>query len=109
MLRYAGAAWRNTPFWKRIASNDLPDSLQNRIELFRSRGRVHLDEHETFDRDAWVGALLAAELWPAGYDPLLDSMDAQQLQQHFTRMKVAIAQAVQAMPEHRDYISQQLA
>jgi hypothetical protein len=36
-------------------------------------------------------------------------MDAQQLQQHFTRMKVAIARAVQAMPEHRDYISKQLA
>ena len=109
MLRYIGATWRSTPFWKRVASSDRPDSLENRIELFRSRGRVHLDEHETFDRDAWVGAFLAAELWPAGYDPLLDSLDAQQLQQHFTRMKVTIAQAVQAMPGHRDFISKQLA
>lgn len=105
MLRYLKASWRSAPFWHRMANMSLPDSLAARIELFRSRGRVAPAEQDIFPRETWVAALLAAEQWPRGYDPLLDSMDSNQLQQHFANMKVAIAQAVQKMPAHREYLS----
>jgi tryptophan halogenase len=105
ILRYLKAGWRTGPFWQRMADITLPDSLAARIELFRSRGRIVPGEQDIFPRETWVAALLAAEQWPRGYDPLLDSMDSSQLQQHFANMKVAIAQAVHKMPAHREYLS----
>lgn len=104
LLHYLSANWRKSELWKASAAAALPSSLQNRIDLFRSRGRVWLEEHETFGREFWAAAFFAAELWPRGYDPLLDSMNAGQLQQHFANMKHAILQAVQQMPDHRDYL-----
>jgi tryptophan halogenase len=105
MLRYLKAGWRAAPFWRRAGSEALPDSLAARIELFRSRGRFVPGENDIYPRETWVAALLAAEQWPRGYDPLLDSMDSGQLQQHFANMKIAIAQAVQQMPAHREYLA----
>lgn len=105
MLRYLGTGWRPARLWQRMAGHALPDSLADRIELFRSRGRFALDEEGVFPRETWIAALVAAEQWPRGYDPLLDSMSSTRLQQHFANMKVAIAQAVQQMPAHRDYLA----
>jgi tryptophan halogenase len=105
MLRYLGTGWRPAQLWQRVAGHALPDSLAGRIELFRSRGRFTADEEGVFPRETWIAALLAAEQWPRGYDPLLDSMSWSRLQQHFARMKVVIAQAVQQMPAHRDYLA----
>jgi len=105
MLRYLKAGWRPAPFWQRMANITPPDSLAATLELFRSRGRVVAGEQDIFPRETRVAALLAAEQWPRGYDPLLDSMDSSQLQQHFANMKVAIAQVVQKMPAHREYLS----
>ena len=104
LLHYLSANWRSSEFWEALRDRPLPDSLQHRIELFCSRGRVWLDEHEVFPREAWAAAFFAAELWPRGYDPLLDSMNSAQLQQHFANMKQAILQAVHQMPDHRDYL-----
>lgn len=105
LLHYLSANWRQSDFWKATTMATMPASLQNRIDLFCSHGRVWLDEHETFPREFWAAAFIAAELWPRGYDPLLDSMNAGQLQQHFANMKHAILQAVQQMPDHRDYLA----
>jgi tryptophan halogenase len=101
VLHYLSANWRQSDFWQ--AGTKIPESLQGRLDLFQSRGRVWLGEHETFPRETWAAAFLAAEIWPRGYDPLLDSMNAGQLQQHFANMKHAILQAVHQMPDHRDY------
>lgn len=105
-LRYVNAGWPESPFWQRVELQVLPDTLESRLALYRSRGRVLLGEYETWPWETWLAAFNAADVQPEGYDPLLDSMGAAQLQQHFANMKVAVAQAVAEMPGHRDYLKQ---
>jgi len=106
LLHYHSARWRDTPFWNAARECEMPDSLQRRIELFAGSGRVWLEEHETFRRDTWAAAYLAAGITPRAYDPLLDSADDAQVQQHFANMRRAIQGAVRLMPNHRDYLAQ---
>ena len=103
-LNYLVSEWRDSPFWKLGSGADANPSLTERVELFRSRGRVTLREHETFDRDGWVAALLSVGVLPEGYDPLLDSMELPALRAHFDTMLAAIGRAVQGMPTQRDYL-----
>ena len=105
LLHYHSAQWRKTAFWQAAKEHEIPDSLRERKELFASCGRIWLEEHETFPRDTWAAAFLAAGITPRAYDPMLDSMDEEQLQQHFSSMRRAIRVAVRQMPNHREYLA----
>ena len=106
LLHYHSAQWRDTPFWHAARDAEKPDSLRRRIELFSSSGRISLEEHETFGRDTWAAAFFAAGITPRTYDPLLDLMNDQQVEQHFSNMRLAIQNAVRQMPNHREYLTQ---
>ena len=104
ILRYlAVSRWRRTPFWQRVGTIEPPESLAAKLELFRSRGRLRLDEYDPFGRDTWVAALVAAGVRPAGFDPLLARMENADLEAHFGRMRKSIIEAIEAMPPQRDY------
>lgn len=107
-LNYVASEWRDTPFWKLSRGSDANAQLVQRIELFESRGRVLLCEHESFDRDGWVAALLSAGIRPRGYDPLLDSMDLAELRAHFGTMRAAIQRSIQSWPTQREYLDELL-
>ena len=105
-LNYVASEWRDAPFWKLSRGAEANTALAERVALFQSRGRVLLREHESFDRDGWVAALLSAGISPNGYDPLLDSMDLAELKAHFGAMRSAIRQAIEAWPTQREYLDQ---
>jgi len=106
LLHYYAAQWRDTPFWNATREHEKPDSLRQRIELFASSSRVRLEEHETFRRDTWAAAFLAAGITPRAYDPLLDLVNDEQIQQYFSNMRRAIQEAVRKMPNHREHLAQ---
>lgn len=103
-LHYLAAAWRQTPFWQHATSTAQPESLRLRIDLFRSRGHLELEDHPAFPAESWVAALLSADIWPAGYHGLLDFMDAAKLNEHYEQMRQAMLADVSRMPEHRAYL-----
>lgn len=106
LLHYHSSRWRDTPFWNAVEDLEQPESLQRRIELFASSGRIWLEEHETFPRDTWAAAFLAAGITPRAYHPLLDLMNDEQIQQRFSNMRRAIQVAVRQMPHHREFLAQ---
>jgi tryptophan halogenase len=106
LLHYYAAQWRETPFWNATREREKPDSLAHRLELFASSSRIWLEEHETFRRDTWAAAFLAAGITPRAYDPLLDLMNDKQIQQYFSNMRRAIQEAVRLMPNHREHLAQ---
>ena len=108
-VNYLSSEWRDTAFWKLSRGADANTSLTERVELFRSHGRVRLREHETFDRDGWVAALLSAGVEPDAYDPMLDSMNLEKLKAHFAAMHAAIVEAIGELPSQRDYLDRLLA
>ena len=106
MIDYYASEWRGSRFWRRARGSDTLESFKARLDLFRSRGRIRLEEHESYPREGWVSAFLAADIWPDGYDPLLDSMKVVELRSHFEAMRSAIRQAVEAMPTHEQCLKE---
>jgi tryptophan halogenase len=104
-LHYVASFWRRSAFWREMATYKRPASLQQRIELFKSCGYVRSRDDDAWPLETWAAAMMSAEIWPDGYHPLLDTFDSQQLDQHFGRMRQAIAQAIARMRTHRDYLA----
>jgi len=87
LLRPALADRQAGQFWQQTRETQWPDSLQQRIDLFRSRGRFTPRDHEFFSKSNWVSSFINFGLWPASYDPLADMIDEKRMRADLVRFR----------------------
>ena len=104
ILHYKATARDDTPFWDYVREMPIPDSLSERIELFRSSGRFLRDENELFSLESWVTVMLGQGIVPQRYSPLVDAIDASRLGGIAEDIRRQIGDAVAALPKHSDHL-----
>ena len=87
LLRLALADRHTGQFWQRMQQKQWPDSLQQRIDLFRSRGRFTPRDNEFFTKSNWISSFMNLGIWPASYDPLADMIDEQRMRADLVRCR----------------------
>jgi tryptophan halogenase len=90
LLHYALSSRDDSPFWRDRAA--LPDELAQRIQMYRATGRVVLHKPELFSDLDWFWVFEGMGVIPADYDPLVDTVDYEQVK----RLMVAISQKIGA-------------
>lgn len=105
VLHYREGTRRDTAFWKSVGEIPMPDSLQQRIELFRHKGRIFQAPEDLFTEDSWIAVLLGQGVEPAGHDPLVDAIPVDQLASYVQHVRTSVSTATQSMPLHRDYVA----
>lgn len=106
ILHYKQTERSDTPFWRRCAGMSVPESLEERIELFRDSGRVLLDGPELFLEHSWIAVMLGQGVSPTGYDPLVDSLPAEGLRRFMRHVRDVTVKTASAMPAHGDFVEQ---
>jgi tryptophan halogenase len=91
-------------FWHHCRSIELPDSLRERLDLFRGYARLVRDENELFSSQSWFHMLFGQGLRPAGYDPFADSLGASPPQALLEEVRQVVAGCAATMPTHEDFI-----
>jgi tryptophan halogenase len=104
ILHYKATERDDAPFWRRCRDMDVPVSLQQKMELFRSKGRVLRWQEDLFTEDSWIAVMLGQGVTPAGYDPLVDSLPVDKLRKFVRHIKDVVARTAQAMPAHDRFI-----
>jgi len=87
-----------------VRATDIPDSLKERIDLFRSRGRVMGRNEDLFAHTSWVAVMLGQGIMPQGHDPMADQTPAPQMAARLAQIRNAIQSGVAAMPTHQQFI-----
>ena len=100
---------REGEFWRYCRNMELPESLKERIELFRSYGRIVIDKDELFTAQSWLYLLMGQGVEPSGYDPLADRLTPQGAQKALDEIRSVIARCAASMPAHQDFIAQHCA
>ncbi len=95
---------REEPFWQERRATPLPDSLAERIALFRESGRIVRDEHELFAEVAWVQLLVGQGVRAGGYHPLADALPAERRSQFLDMSSKHVAATVARMPTHDQFL-----
>jgi tryptophan halogenase len=95
----------DTPLWAYCQSMKLPDSLSQRIELYRHTGRIRVDAGELFTDLSWFYIFEGLGVRPESHDPLMDVVTLGQLREILGSMAQATALAAQAVPSHDSYFS----
>jgi tryptophan halogenase len=86
----------------------IPDSLSYKMTHFTHSGRIVLATDELFKEASWFAVMMGQGLQPIDYNPLLDTVSAEENRVHLGRIEQAIAAAARAMTSHEDYIRKQL-
>jgi tryptophan halogenase len=94
----------DTEFWRYCKHMSIPDSLTNKLELFKLRGEVKPVISDIFSEVSWFAILYGQGLVPSAHHPLVDTMSDDDLDLTLSRIRSAIKQRVAELPSHAAYI-----
>jgi tryptophan halogenase len=104
-LHYCLTGRSDTPLWAYCRSMKLPDSLTQRIELYRHAGRLRIKAGELFTDLSWFYIFEGMGVRPETYDPLMDVASAAQLRDIFSSLAQETDAAARAAPSHDSYFT----
>jgi tryptophan halogenase len=83
---------------------ELPDTLQRKIDLWCSNGRIFRENEELFSEESWIQVFLGQGLVPRTYDPLVEIKSDAQIEQFLGNIAATIERCVDVMPPHDAYV-----
>ena len=106
ILHYKATNRRDSPFWRQCAAMEVPESLAQKIALFRETGRVFRRNEELFAENSWVQVMLGQGIEPAAYHPIADKLPDEELARFLGTLRENVARTVAGLPTHADYVAQ---
>jgi tryptophan halogenase len=105
VLHYCLTQRDDAPLWGYCRSMAVPDTLRQRIELYRGTGRVRWRAGELFTDASWFYIFEGLGVHPAHYDPLLDVVTLDKLQEILASLAHGTAALQRATPLHDSYFA----
>jgi tryptophan 7-halogenase len=109
ILHYQATERDDSTFWRYCRDMSVPEPLRQRVALFRSQGRLLKVQDDLFAESSWLQVLVGQGVMPGGHHALAHLLDEDDTGRFLGRIHDSIAQAVQAMPTHRDFITRHCA
>ncbi len=105
ILHYKATERRDSAFWRQCAQMEIPESLQQKIELFRETGRVFRKNEELFAENSWVQVMMGQGLRRSPITRSQPSCPDEELAKLLDGLRQSVAQTVADMPEHHAYVA----
>ncbi|WP_051531764.1 tryptophan halogenase family protein [Sphingomonas sp. URHD0057] len=106
VFHYAANGRHGQPLWDQCREMALPDSLVEKMELYRGYGRVFRTEDELFSPLSWTAVFEGQGHNAETFDPLMLGLPTDVIASHLPQIRSLIAAGVQAMPSHADFVRQ---
>ncbi|WP_395337322.1 tryptophan halogenase family protein [Novosphingobium sp. BL-8H] len=106
VLHYAATHRNDTEFWRSRGTASIPDSLAERIALFREAAIAYQGRDDLFRIDSWVAVLTGQGVWPQRHHMMPSMLPAAQLQLALSDLQRNIDAAVSRMPSHAERLAE---
>jgi len=105
ILHYKATERSDSPFWNHCRTMEVPESLQQRMDLFRSHGRVYREGSELFTKVSWLQVMHGQRIRPQAYHPLTDLLPEGEIAAYLDEVSGVIGACVDVMPTHAQFIA----
>ena len=92
-------------FWEHCRNMELPATLQRKVDLWRSNGRIFREDDELFTEVSWIEVFIGQGIMPKSYDPLVAIKSDSQIEQFLSNIAATINRCVDVMPTHDEYVA----
>jgi tryptophan halogenase len=106
ILHYKVTNRSDSEFWNYCRGMSVPDSLAQKIAVFKENAHVHRFNSELFNEISWVEVMLGQGLYPKGYHPLVDAVPDAEFTRRMAHIKRVLDIAVDYLPAHAQYIAE---
>lgn len=107
ILHYHLNQRQDTGLWQYCRTMPLPDSLAQRIQLFRESAAVFRQQDELFTEVAWQQVMLGQNLLPLSYHPLANTLSNSQLNRYLADLKSIYHNTVSQLLAHQEFLQGQ--
>jgi tryptophan halogenase len=105
ILHYKATERRDSPFWRQCATMAIPDTLAQKIELFRETGRVFRRNEELFAENSWVQVMMGQGITPRTWHPIAGKLRDDELAGLLGTLREQVSRTVAGLPEHAAYVA----
>lgn len=105
IMHYKLTAREDTPFWAYVKNMPIPDTLQHKLDIFESNGRIFRDQNDLFKENSWTQVMLGQGIAPRNHNVMADRITDKQLDDLMINVKGVIHKAIQTLPQHAAFIS----
>lgn len=109
ILHYRQTRRDDTSFWRRMAALEIPQTLQRKMALFRSSGRLVQSHLDIFSPESWLQVMLGQGLQPLAHHPLAEQLTLDECAYFLHSIRTGIQRQVAAMPTHDGFIARHCA
>ena len=105
ILHYNATERTDSPFWNHVRTMDVPETLTEKVELFRANGQIFREEDELFTETSWAAVMMGQRIHMGGHNAVADSIADARLKMELDEMERSIRYLVDHMPSHSDYLA----
>ena len=106
VLHYTATTRDDSPFWNYCRTLDPPDGLKEKLEMFRSSGRINRDHNELFTETNWLAVMVGQGVQAGGYHPLAALLDYEETIRRLTHIRDVVKDTVSQMPTQDEFLAQ---
>ncbi len=104
VLHYKATDRDDTPFWNYCRTMDVPQTLADRMAIFRENARLYRHDNELFSETSWLAVLHGQNVEPQRYHPVADILPAEELDARMERIAAVMKTCTGQMPAHQAFI-----
>jgi len=109
ILHYKATERDDSELWRYCSAMDIPDSLQYKIDHFRSHGMIVSDERELFKNPSWIAVYLGQGIVPERAPAVASMRDTVPVTDRLAAISQAMDAAVAEMPAHAEFLARHCA
>jgi tryptophan 7-halogenase len=109
ILHYHANERDDAVFWRRCREMEVPESLQRKLALYRSHGRIVRENNELFAEVGWLQVMQGQGVTAASHHPLASLIDEKDVVEYLENVRGTIAKCLTVMPNHAAFIAEHCA
>jgi len=105
ILHYYANDRRGEPFWDACRNMSIPDSLRQRVELFRETAGIFCAPDDLFQLTSWLQVMWGQGVRPRATHPFVEAVAPPDRAGYLHDLRRLLGQAVQQVPDHAAFIA----
>jgi len=105
ILHYHATERNDSPFWDHVRTMAVPDTLAEKLELFRRRGRIEHYGQGLFLEPSWVAVYLGQRIRQWGWDQRAGALPLEAVAAAVDQLQAETRAVATAMPDHAEYLA----
>lgn len=105
VLHYMASERDDSEFWRYCRNIPPPPALAEKLEMFRSSGRIFRENQELFTEASWLAVMVGQGIEANAYHPAAGLLDEQETLRRLGHIGQVVSDTAQQMPSQAEYLA----